>query len=265
VEIDRRRLTAHLVDDEERLLAGRLLDVVEKALAKSEPQATDFYDPKSLQIATGLLGAIPQVSYKAYGGYAQAERQRLLIYPHYYMTEFLSPPLGAVEIAPVEPADNPKPAHHDYLGAVLGIGLKREKVGDLFLTSAGCQVILAQEVLPAVLSHLNKVNRYPVIVQEIDLEQLAVQPARVKEMQTTVASLRLDAVAAYGFGTSRTKMAREIKAGQVKLNWRQTFDPAAPVKAGDVISMRGRGRVNIDEVRGETRKGRTVLLLTRMY
>jgi RNA-binding protein YlmH len=115
------------------------------------------------------------------------------------------------------------------------------------------------------MAHLYDVHKVPVTVSEIDLEQLAVEPERVKEMRTTVASLRLDAVAAFGFSMSRTKMAREIKAERLKVNWRQVNDPSCAVAEGDVLSMRGRGRVTIEKITGETRKGRIALLLKRTF
>src|SRR5690606_31151046 len=84
-----------------------------------------------------------------------------------------------------------------------------------------------------------------------------------KEIKATVASLRLDAVAAEGFGMSRTKMVREIKAERVKLNWQPVSNPALAVKEGDVLSLRGRGRVVVAQVVGTTRKGRTSVVLQR--
>ena len=94
------------------------------------------------------------------------------------------------------------------------------------------------------------VGPHPVQVQLIDEEQLAVEPERIKEIRSTVASLRLDAVAAAGYGVSRTKLVREIKAERVKVNWQVIANPAHQVEAGDVISLRGRGRLVLHEVQG---------------
>ncbi len=63
---------------------------------------------------------------------------------------------------------------------------------------------------------------------------------------------------------SRTAMAREIKAGRVKLNWSEVNSPSEDVKEGDVLSIRGRGRVEIAEAGGTTRKGRIHLSLRRL-
>lgn len=263
VQTDRRQLLAHLADDAERLIGARVLDIAHICLEQGEPVASDFLDPHARQIALGVLGAVAGVGVRAFGGYPKAERQRLLIYPDYYLTELLEPPLRAAEVRGGFSYE--QVTHRDFLGAVLATGLRREHVGDILMIPGGCQVILTGNGFSVVLAELREVHRFPVNVTEIDLEQLAVEPERVKEIRTTVASMRLDAVAALGFGISRTKMAREIKAERIKLNWRGVTDPARAVEKGDVISMRGRGRVSVQEVTGTTRKGRTALLLTRTF
>ena len=72
-------------------------------------------------------------------------------------------------------------------------------------------------------------------------------------------------LAAAGYGVSRTKLVREIKAERVKVNWQVIANPAHQVEAGDVISLRGRGRLVLHEVQGTTRKGRISILLQRYY
>lgn len=263
MELDRQHLLGHLTGDDERLVGARALDAVQACLAQGEPVATDFLDPHARQIAMGVLGALVGVAVRAYGGYPQAERQRLVVYPDYYLAELIEPPLRAAEIRG-EPGPG-EITHRDFLGAVLATGLKRERVGDLLVIPGGCQVILSEEALTVVLAQLHMVRRTPVQVTEIDLERLDAEPARVKEIHTTVASMRLDATAAFGFGMSRTKMVREIRAERLKLNWQVVSDPARTVAEGDVISLRGRGRVVVAEVRGTTRKGRTALLLKRTF
>jgi RNA-binding protein YlmH len=76
--------------------------------------------------------------------------------------------------------------------------------------------------------------------------------------------MRLDSVASSGFGDSRNKMSRDIENEKVKLNWKIESDPAAEVEIGDLISVRGRGRVKVEEQRGISNKGRIKLTLKRL-
>ncbi|HHY97818.1 MAG TPA: hypothetical protein GX509_03650 [Firmicutes bacterium] len=80
----------------------------------------------------------------------------------------------------------------------------------------------------------------------------------------TVASLRLDAVAALGFSTSRSKIAEEIKAERVRVNSVPVTDPSKPVKLGDTITAKGRRTlVKLEEVTGQTKKGRLGIVVSR--
>ena len=86
---------------------------------------------------------------------------------------------------------------------------------------------------------------------------------KVKAIRDTVATLRLDAVAASGFSTSRAKMADLIAAGKVSLNGRECLKPDRAVEAGDVLSCRGLGKCVLREVLGASKKGRTMILIER--
>ncbi|MPM83120.1 hypothetical protein SDC9_130183 [bioreactor metagenome] len=103
----------------------------------------------------------------------------------------------------------------------------------------------------------------PVSASFAALNDIPPREERVKEIKTTVPSLRLDVVAAAGYGVSRTRMSDEIAADKIKVNWQGAKNSSQPIKAGDIISMRGRGRVEVCEIIGQTKKGRISILLKR--
>lgn len=258
--MNREQLLAHLIDDEERLLGAKIIDRISKALNEGGPTVTPFLDPSQREIAQGIIGSIETVRTRSYGGHKDAERQRLVIYPEYYLPELIEIPIRAIEITGA--FDEP-PGHRDVLGSIMSLGIEREQVGDILPTQTGCQVIVPEELIEFYLTNLARVGRTSVTAEEIDFERLNIEPERVREVRTTVASLRLDALAAAGFGTSRSKMAREIKMDRVKVNWKAVTNPAAEVKDGDILSIRGRGRVHVESVDGTTRKGRIHVQLVR--
>ncbi|MER2139311.1 MAG: RNA-binding protein, partial [Succiniclasticum sp.] len=49
----------------------------------------------------------------------------------------------------------------------------------------------------------------------------------------------------------------------VKLNWKEAKNASQAVAEGDIISFRGRGRVELAEIRGTTKKGRCAVMLKR--
>jgi RNA-binding protein YlmH len=75
--------------------------------------------------------------------------------------------------------------------------------------------------------------------------------------------MRLDAIASAGFGMSRSKMSDAISSGDVRVNWKDITQPSHTVQAGDLIAMRGKGRLEVGEV-AITKKQRYRIQLTRL-
>lgn len=262
MRLDREKLLARGRDGEERALLARVLDRVEIVLRSGLTQFTDFYDPYHTGLVISMVKSVPGLAATPAGGYEGAERTRVAIHEagaqplaEEYDFGFLSIE-GNFKIAPA--------THRDFLGSLLGLGVKREKFGDIVVVEEGARVVAAGEVVPYIRANLNRVGRVTVTVTEIAAEDLQLSEHACKEIRATVASLRLDAVAAAGFGTSRSKIAREIEAERFSVNWRVCPDPSTPVREGDILSARGRGRVKVAGVNGPLKSGRMGVLLKRL-
>lgn len=147
------------------------------------------------------------------------------------------------------------PGHRDYLGALLGMGVGREWLGDLRVE--GDQAFLF--CMPSVLRHLldvDKVGRVSVKAEELRLEEVPAPVRQVRQESFSVMSLRLDAVLAGMFHLSRTEAARQIEAGAVSLNYEECLKTDRIVREGDVISLRGAGKGSVTGTGGTSRKGR---------
>ena len=154
--------------------------------------------------------------------------------------------------------------HRDILGALMGLGITREKVGDILLPGPGaCQVVVLRDALPILLSQWEGAGRWKVSLEAIPLDRLAPKPAQVKTIRDTVATPRLDAVLAAGFSLSRSKAAGCISAGKVAVNHRECLKSDKLVEEGDVLTCRGLGKCVVKEVPGQSKKGRTMLVLER--
>lgn len=251
---------ALLATDEERALAQRLLALQADAESTGRAQLTDFLDPAAQTLAGLLMQRSPGLGYDLVGGHPGAERRRLILRPRPLRPGEVPDRISAVRIEGEFPS---LPGRGELLAAVLRAGVRAEKVGDVLVGPQGGDVFLVADFAPTVESRLTEVDGVPVTAREVAPEEVTAPAERMKEVRATVASLRLDAVAAAGFGTSRTQMARDIKGMRVRLNWHPAEDPDAEVKAGDVIALRGRGRLVVAEVTGTTKKGRLGLRLER--
>lgn len=146
------------------------------------------------------------------------------------------------------------PQHRDVLGACLGLGLERETLGDIRLEGSSAYVAALPAIAGYLEQHLDSVGSASVRSSEYDGEMPAAeQGARAV---VNVPSLRLDAVLAQTLRLARAKAQTLIRGGAVNRNWAEETRPDVELAEGDVISVRGHGRVKIHAVQGESRKRR---------
>lgn len=244
----------------------RIIDRAEQAIRTWEPVATDFLTPPELLEAQALFKTLTDVQTLASGGYPQAERQRLMIsrseIPFDETAAGGPVPLAAISIAGNFLFDTA--SHRDFLGSLLGTGIVREKVGDIIvLGERGAQAIVVPELADFLMTSLVQVRSVPVKTQLIDISELRVREPRRKEITTVEASMRLDAVASAGFGMSRSKMVDLITAGDVRVNWQPVTQSSHSLETGDLVAIRGKGRLEIGDM-AVTKKQRYRVQLTRL-
>lgn len=150
-----------------------------------------------------------------------------------------------------------QPGHRDYMGAVLGLGIKREWLGDILVSEGTAHIFCLSSVAEHLLASLDKVGRFGVKTKEIPLSEAPAVKREVKEVTFSVMSLRLDAVTAGMFNLSRTSAAAMIAAGEVSLNYSECLKCDAQLQPGDIISLRGHGKGSLATIGGQSRKGRT--------
>lgn len=147
------------------------------------------------------------------------------------------------------------PGHRDYMGAVLGMGVGREWIGDIRVDGDEAYIFC----LPGVERHLvtiDKVGRCGVKAAAIELSEVPEPVRQVKSVSFSVMSMRLDAVVGGMFDLSRTEAAKQIAYGNVSVNYSVSEKPDLAVKPGDVVSLRGAGKGTVTGTGGTSRKGR---------
>ncbi len=251
-------------DPEERLLLARALDKLELCRTRNIPAHTQFLSLTEQAAAERLIAASGHPAHFFWGGFGDAERKLCVFLP-----DWMSPedwrldadcPLSAVHIA-CPPGCGL--THRDYLGSILGLGITREKVGDLLVGEEGCQAVLLRELEHVLLSQLDQVGRQRVRVSPMAPADLTLPVRQVKQIRDTVATLRLDAVAASGFSISRSKMADLISSKKLMLNGRECDKPDRPVGEGDVLVCRGLGKCVLSTISGPSKKGRIMIVIER--
>ena len=154
-------------------------------------------------------------------------------------------------------------SHRDFLGALMGCGIKRETVGDIYVAAGRCDFLVTRDILPYVLQNLTDAGRTRLHLEQIPLSALEAPEQKTKQIRGTVSSLRLDGVVAEGFALSRSRAAEVITAGKTELNYMLCTKPDRLVAEGDVISVRGLGKMRLEAVGGNTKKGRISIEICR--
>lgn len=246
-------LYSHFHPDEHRFV-DKAQDWIERASDHAVKQ-TDFLDPRQLFIVQSLANRHGDVRIRFDGGYEGAERKRAIIAPSYRDIEADEAGIGLLSVT----SDDSRFSeldHGDFLGALLGVGMKREKIGDIHVGIDSCHCLIATEMIDYVNLNLRQVHRVRVQTEQLPLDRLQAANQTFTELHLTVASLRLDGIVSDVYRLSRAKVLQPIKSGRCKVNWKPEEDPSKPLKAGDVVSFQGFGRFRLIEVEGETKKGK---------
>jgi photosystem II S4 domain protein len=246
---------------ENRDSVARVIDQAEQAIKTWEVVCTDFLSPPELAEVQQVFSRLTEVALVAWGGYPQAERKRIAIARSEIPLDQSQVAVTALDIAGNFLFDTA--THRDFLGAMLGTGIVREKTGDIIvLGERGAQAIVVPELVEFLEMNLKQVRSVPVKIQPVDLSELKVREPKKKELTTVEASLRLDAIASAGFGMSRSKMVELIDSGDVRVNWKEITQASSQLKTGDLIAIRGKGRLEVGDI-AVTKKDRYRVQLTR--
>lgn len=240
-------------EQEDRLLLARVWDKYEQTRRKNIPSATVFLSPREQQLAQSLLNAAGiRTGYLFDGGYEEAERKILIFLPDW--AEEAGEELVFLR-ADFHGGDSGL-THRDILGSLMGLGITRERVGDILVSPHSADMIASPSLRELFLQEWTQAGRVRLTVTEILREDLRIPQAQVRTIRDTVSSLRLDAIVSSAFSMSRGKASELIAAGKVNLDHVPCLKADKPVAQGAVITARGLGKARLVQAGGLTKKGR---------
>jgi len=250
--IDRELYTAHIKHDEKLIKMRRLLDKIEMVLDNHVIESSDFLDPYERYLAISILNRFDEVEYIEYGGYEDAERKIIIIFPFYQVKEDIPLGLSFLKIS----GDLGDLSHKDYLGAILNLGIDRNKIGDILVNGDYGFVIVKKEIGDFILYNLQKIGNKNTKINYVSSKELIIPEVQYKEIREFLSSLRLDVVISASYNLSRKDSMNIIKSGNVKVNWEPIDKPSLELKIGDIVSVRRYGRFMLYDIEGTSKKGR---------
>ncbi|MBP3886649.1 MAG: hypothetical protein J6F30_03185 [Cellulosilyticum sp.] len=239
---------------EEKQFVKTVMEYGLRAQEQYRPLFTHFYNRDWMQSL--LTKYVPQNAYLSYGffgGYKDAERQILVISP--YELEEAEYGIGILNID-VKTGIGKALSHRDFLGAILGLGIDRNTIGDIILHASGAYVFIETSMIPYISSQLNSIGRYQKIqIEEIELKDVQIEPPKIKTIASTVSALRADAVYAAAFGISRSECAKLIQGDKARCNG-LVVGGSDLLKEEDMMTLRGYGKARLKSINGRTKKDR---------
>ncbi len=263
-------VSANMEKDDRILLAG-LEDRIRQADERYMITHSGFLDMRQRSLAEQTIRRHRGLTYGFYGGYDDAERVVGVFFPEGFLIG-----IDASEHFRNYPEDDPltviraelkkgasKLTHRDYLGALMGLGIRREMTGDIVVRENGADIIVLKEVADFLLMNYSKAGRASLHLREVAVTELIYTTGVREETIQSVASLRLDNVVSVAFGISRSKAGEAIAAGLIFVNGISEKRLDRIVKEGEKIVFRGKGKTVLREVRGKSSKGRTMIAVEK--
>lgn len=237
--------------DELQILKNRFKELSNRSQNRGIYLYSDFLN---LYEQTVLYDEI-KYGYTLFGGFPDAERKIACFGDENDFGYPPSPPVVILCIEPLSAKFSDDLTHRDFLGSLIGLGIKRETLGDIIITDNKGYLFCLETIAQYIIDNLTKVRRTSVscsICSELP-ESALPQP---KEKVIIVSSLRLDGAIASVYDLSRSKSSALVEGEKVFINGKLTKSTSKNVEMGDTVSVRGYGRFRYVGILGDTRKGR---------
>ncbi len=249
------------IEKNNQMLLRHFQDLSRTACERNHNTYTDFLNLDELSLLQTHARELPG-SFLLYGGREHSERQVACFLPEW--SDEASFPVSCIHIIlPGAKFASKSLTHRDYLGAVLGLGIDRSKIGDIIVVeSEGAYFFCISNIASFLLDELKQVGRQSVRCELVGAEE-ALGEQKQEEIRATVSSCRLDAVIGAAFRTSRKLSQELIEGGRTYVNARQVFSSHYTPEEGEMISIRGYGKFVYAGETGQSKKGRLQIRLLK--
>lgn len=252
--MDKLKLTNHIKDIDVKNKMFKIIDKANSCLKNYDIKQTDFLNPYEIKNAIAILNSYNDLKYTVDGGYDNSERSTIFIYPFYMEYEDIDVKLRFLQI---EGSFKFKSiSHKDYLGSLMNLGIKRDKIGDIIIHENYCQLVVSDDICDFIRMNLDKVSRNNVSVKEICRFDISYNPPSHKEVSFTTSSDRLDCIISGLYNISRQESLKYINGEKVHVNYEKIDSPSKIVHGGSLISVRGKGRAVVSQIGELTKKGK---------
>ena len=246
--------------ENDNLIRNRLRELAERCMQENRYLYTDFLGMSELTLYHEMKQELSFVPSDTFGGTDGCERcmvrfgsEEMCGYPEDY-------PITLLKAEALQEKFADKLTHRDFLGSVLGLGLEREKIGDIFLRENAGYLFVHADVSAYIRENLTFVKHTKVRVLELSEVPEELEP-KLEDTSVIVSGNRIDGVIAKLFHLSREEAQRLIRGEMAFINGRTVTQTSRPLKEGDVVSVRHFGRFRFVNEGNRTKKDRVYMNL----
>lgn len=254
------------MNSEDKILFSFLEDKIFRCRNRQIVTTSKFLNMHERSLAASLRIS-KDISREFYGVFDDSERVIAVFLPeHLTLAQFIGDenlnPLCVLDVTK-DKFSSPL-SHRDYLGALMGLGIDREMLGDIQVTESGCQIVCFKSIADYICENLNKAGKGTLKIKVLkcgEVDSLGTNEG--VEDSFTVSSPRLDSVVKNAFRISRNSACEAISHALVFVNDIECLKPDKRVEVGDKITLRHRGRIIIRDIPGKSKRGRDIIVIKK--
>ena len=249
--INRKQALFGITDKDEKTIVSLMCDKADKAILTGARMYSRFLSPAQAHLISERFNSDTETSF--FGGYEEAERV-IACFSSFdtYEIDYDYP----VDIICISAKNKAVFSHRDYLGSLMGLGIKRELLGDIVISDSCAYLFCHREISDFISMNLISIGKNTVTSNIVSQEDIYIPPKQFKEKSVTVSSMRLDCVLSAATGKSRSLSAEMVTKGLVQVNYEYAKSTSSQVNNGDIISIRGFGKMILSTDNTLTKKGR---------
>ena len=252
-----------LSKDDDKHLIGKILDKYQYCIQKNKITNTNFLNEYQKNLIQKSLAFLKISNYLFVGAYENCERTILIFYPEKFSQDIVNSNLN--NIISIIRIILPKElynayTHRDYLGAIMKLGIEREKVGDILVFADGADIIICNDMKVYLINNLTSLTRFKKSkIDEVKIESLRTPVSTLEKFDIYIPSMRLDCILAELLRCSRSKACEFISNEKIFVNFSPEINKNKLLRENDILTIRGKGRFKIGNIIKNTKKGNIIL------
>ena len=239
---------------DDAVFVNRLYDLAEQTCKTGKYRFTGFLGLHEQNLLHKEEASLNYAGLSLFGGTVECERKIARFGCEEICGYEEAFPIVLLRLSPVSQKYADNLTHRDVLGALMGLGIERSCVGDIYIKDNVAFVFALAQMEKLICNELSSAKHTTLACERIDFLPDGVGTA-LREEVFLVASERLDCIVAAVFNLSRETASQLFQHEKVFVNGKlMQGSRTAPEHA--VISVRGFGRFRYDGVNSISRKGK---------